>query len=116
MQFAIDETNRRRAKQVEYNLEHGITPKSVVRKITDVMEGARADAEAERAGKRTRGSGARRVAEPTLDYATLSPEKLAAEMKKLEAKMYKHAQNLEFEEAAQARDELHRLREKGLIG
>ncbi len=116
MKFAIDETDRRRQKQVEYNIEHGITPKSVIKKISDIMEGARADAEAERAGMRTRGSGARRVAEPALDYATLSPERLAAEMKKLEAKMYKHAQNLEFEDAARARDELHRIREKGLIG
>ena len=115
MRAAIDETDRRRLKQIEYNLQHGITPKSVVKKITDIMEGARADAEAERASGGRKG-GSRRVAEQTIDYATLSPDKLAAELKKLEAKMYKHAQNLEFEEAARARDELHRVRSLGLIG
>jgi len=112
MKRAIDETDRRRTKQVEYNLEHGITPKSVVKKITDIMEGARADAEAERGGRKARG--AFRVAEEAANYATLSPEKLAAELKRLEAQMYKHAQNLEFEDAARLRDQLHQLREAGL--
>ncbi len=117
MKAAIDETDRRRQKQIEYNLEHGITPKSVVKKITDIMEGARADAEAERAsGGRGKSRGAARVGEPAPDYATLSPERLAAEMKRLEAKMYKHAQNLEFEEAARTRDELQRVKSIGLIG
>jgi excinuclease ABC subunit B len=115
MRNAIGETDRRRAKQVEYNIEHGITPKSVIKKVTDIMEGARADAEAEKQGRQTRGgkSGTRNVAEPRMDYAALSPDKLAAELKKIEAKMYKHAQNLEFEEAARTRDELHRVR--GLV-
>ena len=114
MQAAIDETDRRRQKQVAYNEEHGITPKSVVRKITDIMEGARADAEAERQTGRKSG-GARRVAESTTDYSTLSPDRLAAELKKLETKMYKHAQNLEFEDAARVRDELQRVKSLGLI-
>jgi len=114
MRFAIDETDRRRQKQVEYNLAHGITPKSVVKKITDIMEGARADAEAERESGGRKGS--RRVAEQTVDYATMSPGQLANELRKLEAKMYKHAQNLEFEEAARARDELQRVKALGLIG
>ena len=113
MHAAIGETDRRRQKQVEYNLAHDITPKSIIKKITDIMEGARADAANERESGRGK---ARRVAEPAMDYSILSPEKLAAELKKLEAKMYKHAQNLEFEEAARARDELHRARTSGLIG
>jgi len=112
MRAAIGETDRRRQKQVEYNLAHGITPKSIIKKITDIMEGARADAANERESGRGK---TRRVAEPTMDYSVLSPEKLAGELKKLEAKMYKHAQNLEFEEAARARDELQRAR-AGLIG
>jgi excinuclease ABC subunit B len=114
MRIALDETDRRRQKQVEYNLEHGITPKGVTKKITDIMEGARADAEAERQGGGRKGS--RRIAEQGVDYATLSPSQLANELRKLEAKMYKHAQNLEFEDAARVRDELQRVKAMGLIG
>jgi excinuclease ABC subunit B len=117
MRAAIDETDRRRAKQVEYNLEHGITPKSVVRKIMDIMEGARADAESERSRGRGRSAAAaRRVAEEAADYRVMSPEQIGATIKKLETQMYKHAQDLEFEEAARVRDQIHRIREQGLIG
>ncbi len=112
MQAAIDETDRRRAKQVEYNEAHGIEPTSVVRKITDVMEGARFDA----ASESPRGRGARKVAEPVQDYHLLAPGQIAAKIRQLEAQMYKHAQDLEFEDAARLRDEIHRIREQGLIG
>ena len=112
MQAAIDETDRRRARQVEYNEAHGIVPKSVVRRITDIMEGAR-KAEPDRA--RGRG-GARRAAEAPADYRLLTPEQLAAKIRQLEAQMYRHAQDLEFEDAARLRDEIHRVREQGLIG
>ena len=115
MQAAIDETDRRRAKQVEYNEEHGIVPASIVRKITDIMEGARAEGESERSRGRGAG-GARRVAEPTADYRLLTPDQIAAKIRQLEAQMYKHAQDLEFEDAARLRDEIHRIREQGLIG
>jgi excinuclease ABC subunit B len=118
MRIAMDETDRRRQRQVEYNLKHGITPTTIIRKITDIMEGARADAEAERQGGGRRKSAAalQRVAEQAMDYHALSPDKVAAELKRLEAKMYKHAQNLEFEDAARARDEIHRLRNESLLG
>jgi excinuclease ABC subunit B len=117
MRRAMDETDRRRQKQIEYNLEHGITPTSIVRKIMDIMEGARDDADADAQGARGRGAnGLRRVAEPTVDYSLLSPAQLAAKLKKLEAQMYKHAQDLQFEEAARVRDELQRVRAHALLG
>jgi excinuclease ABC subunit B len=74
----------------------------------DIMEGARTDADADRAA---RAAGMRRIAEPAEDYALLSPTQLVARLKKLEAQMYKHAQNLEFEDAARVRDEMKRVRE-----
>jgi excinuclease ABC subunit B len=112
MQAAIDETDRRRRKQVEYNLEHGITPTTIVRAITDIMEGARGE-DAERRG-RVRKGGARAVAEPETDYTTLTTAQATALLKKLESRMYKHAQDLEFEDAARLRDEIHRLRDQAL--
>ena len=54
------------------------------------------------------------MAEPAPDYAALSPDQASAMIKKLEAQMYKHAQNLEFEEAARVRDQIHQLRERAL--
>ncbi|MBB3343708.1 excinuclease ABC subunit UvrB [Luteimonas sp. RC10] len=106
MQTALDETDRRRQKQVEYNAEHGITPKSVARAIVDIMEGARAEPELEKKG---RGKG-RKVAEPAEDYAALSPDKLAAKLKTLEQQMYQHARDLEFEEAGRLRDQIQKIK------
>ncbi|MBP6597076.1 MAG: UvrB/UvrC motif-containing protein, partial [Arenimonas sp.] len=110
MKAAIDETDRRRQRQVEYNLEHGITPTSIVRAVLDVMEGARAEPEEAKG----RGKG-RKVAEEGTDYALMSPGQLAARLKQLETRMHKHAQDLEFEDAAKLRDEIHRLRTQGLM-
>jgi len=116
MKAAIEETDRRRAKQVEYNQMHGITPTSVARRITDVMEGARVDADTERSRGRGRSAGTRKVAEPQADYRALTPEQIAAKIRQLETQMYKHAQDLEFEDAARVRDEIHKLREQSLAG
>jgi excinuclease ABC subunit B len=96
---ALAETNRRRAKQIEYNVTHGITPVSIRKAVTDVMEGARADGD--------RGSrGSREEAAELI----LGPEQAMKKIKKLEAEMYRHARNLEFEEAARIRDQIERLR------
>lgn len=109
MQKAISVTEGRREKQEAYNKQHGITPRSVQKKITDILEGARPEAQA---------SSVRylKVAEEMAEYEAMSPEKLAKKIKKLEQQMYNHAKNLEFEEAAQVRDQLHQLRQKFLTG
>jgi excinuclease ABC subunit B len=111
MQAALDETGRRREKQLEYNAEHGIVPTSIRRQIMDVMEGARAEpAPGEKKGRgRTQ-----RVAEPAEDYAAMSPSQVAAKIAALEQTMYQHARDLEFEEAARVRDQIRQLKEASL--
>ena len=110
MRRALDETDRRRAKQVEYNTEHNITPKSIIKKVMDVMEGARESAE--------KGADARkrRIAEARSDYSALSPEKAMQKISKLEQQMYQHARDLEFEDAARLRDEIQKIRQQALVG
>jgi excinuclease ABC subunit B len=109
MQRAMDETERRRGLQVAHNEKHGITPKSIKKEVADIMEGAHAAV-----GHNKR---ARKVAEDAASYsanAEQSYENMAKEIKRLEDKMYQHARNLEFEEAANTRDLLGKLREKSL--
>ena len=109
MQRSIDETDRRRAVQVAYNEKHGITPTSIVKDIKDIMEGAYAAT-----GQNRRD---RQAAEADTAYDVIGAEpikNIAKEIKRLEDKMYQHARNLEFEEAAQTRDLLGKLREKSL--
>jgi excinuclease ABC subunit B len=107
MRRAIDETERRRAKQRTYNEAHGITPRSIQKAVADIMEGARLGAPipAENYAK---------VAEEVAEYAVLPPAKLIQKIKQLEQVMYRHAGNLEFEEAAKLRDEIQRIQQFGL--
>jgi len=109
MQRAMDETERRRELQVAHNKQHDITPKSIIKGIADIMEGAYAAT-----GKNRRD---RKAAENEAAYSLNAGqpiENIAKEIKRLEEKMYQHARNLEFEEAAQTRDQLSQLREKSL--
>jgi excinuclease ABC subunit B len=94
---AIAETDRRRNKQIQYNVEHGITPRSIVKGVADVMEGARDVQGDERYGADG-------------GVALLAPEQAVKRIKKLEAEMTKLARNLEFEQAARVRDEIQKLR------
>jgi len=107
MERAIGETERRRAKQIAYNEEHGITPTTIMKAVADIMEGAYAPG----------AGGAKRfaeVAEEIAEYAGLSPDKLAKEVKKLEKQMHQHARDLEFEEAAKLRDRIRVIQERNL--
>ena len=111
MQRAMDETERRRNKQIAFNAEHGITPRGISKSVADIMEGA-----SQIPGKRGKG-GLRKVAEPEAEYQVdaqlLSPAELARAITRLEDKMYEAAKNLEFEQAARYRDELERLKHSG---
>jgi len=115
MQAAMDETQRRRQKQIEYNHIHGIKPRSTVRPITDILEGAREQPSPRSAGKTTAHSKRRSVTEPVNSPApTLEPAQLATHLKALEQQMYQHARDLEFEQAAQMRDQIRQLKQTHL--
>ncbi|MGD9356384.1 MAG: excinuclease ABC subunit UvrB [Chromatiales bacterium] len=108
MKRAIEETNRRRDKQVAFNREHGITPKSVMKKVADIMEGAYP-------GAPVKAKQYAKAAEEMAEYASLTPSQMLKKVKELEKEMYRHAENLEFEEAARVRDKLKQLRGEGLV-
>ncbi len=112
MRAAIDETERRRAKQVRFNAEHGITPKGIVKEIPDIMESARAIPG--RAAKTGRRSGDRRTGERRR-VTPESPEELGKLLTNLEREMLDRAKNLEFEEAAALRDEITMIRDAQLM-
>jgi excinuclease ABC subunit B len=95
MRRAMDETSRRREKQIAYNTLHGITPRTIRKAVQDVMEGARSAEE--RGGI-------------DLPLGAMKPAEIQKKIKKLEAEMMKLAKNLEFEQAARVRDEIGRLR------
>ncbi len=110
MQRAIDETQRRRTLQQEHNKDNGITPKSIIKSVSDIMEGAYAGTNKNRSGKnysvKLKDSEAKSL---------IAIENIAQQIADVEETMYKHARNLEFEKAAQARDKLNQLRESSLV-
>jgi excinuclease ABC subunit B len=103
MQRAIGETDRRRAKQVAYNSQHDITPKGVSKRIKDIIDGVYDTANAEAELK---------AAQEQARYEAMSEKQLSREIKRLEKAMLEYARNLEFEKAAQARDQLAELKRK----
>ena len=109
MQKAIDETTRRRDKQEAYNAEHNISPKTVSKNIADVMEGARSQ---EYVKKKVAGKGKK---QSDLVLVPKSSKEMGKLLIELEKKMLKHAEDLEFEEAAKVRDQLEQLRDQELL-
>lgn len=103
MQLAIDETQRRREKQTLFNAQHSITPTTIFKAVKDILE---ISIPGSGSGKHV---AKLQVAETAAEYRALPPKQQARKIKELEEKMYKHAQNLEFEAAAKARDELKAL-------
>ncbi len=104
MERALAETERRRRKQLEYNDKYDITPKTIRKRVEDIMEGARDSAAS--AGRSAK------AAEPDSRYFGLSAGQLAKEISRLEQQMYQHAENLEFEQAAQLRDEISQIKQQ----
>ena len=103
MQRAIGETERRRAKQTAFNLEHGITPTGVVKRIKDIIDGAYDYEEAQQL---------RKAAQQEAAYTHMSEKQLTREVKRLEKEMLDAAKNLEFEKAATLRDQLRILKQQ----
>ena len=111
MKAAIDETARRREKQRAWNEAHGIVPTTVHKAIRDVMEGARAEPDAAKGrgrSKPVRPGAAAAVAEEAVAWG--DADALARRIADLESRMFKHAQDLEFEQAAAVRDQIHALK------
>ena len=104
---AIRETDRRREKQRIFNKRHGITPRGIRKAVTDILEGAYSD-------NRNQARRYARVAEEKTGYMELPPDLLMKKIKQLEQQMYQHARDLEFEQAAEIRDEIGRIKEFSL--
>ena len=111
MERALAETDRRRAKQVAHNEAHGITPQSIKKHVTDILEGARAPVPglAPKTKYRLRDRSGKPIVIPD------DPKALGKVLAKLEEQMLEHARNLEFEEAAQLRDQIQGIREERLL-
>ena len=104
MERAIQETERRREKQVAHNKQHGIVPRSVKKAVGNIMEGAQSKYDQQRHQQ------IKAVAEQHGEYGTLTAEMAVKKIHQLEQKMYEYARNLEFEDAARLRDEIQQLK------
>jgi excinuclease ABC subunit B len=103
MRRALDETQRRRTKQIAFNAARGITPRGVSKRIKDIIDGVY-DPRAAHKGLK--------AAQTQAGYGVMSEVDLSKEIRRLEKEMLEHARNLEFEQAAQIRDRLRGLKEK----
>jgi excinuclease ABC subunit B len=112
MQRAMDETQRRREKQIVHNLKHNITPKGIIKSVADIMEGA-ATIPGRKASKHIRRI-AEEAGEHKTDASVMSPKELSKMLSQLENKMYQAAKNLEFEAAGHYRDQLETLKHSAL--
>ena len=102
MERAMTEMERRRARQLTYNEVHGIEPKTIRKPVKDIMEGARSS-----------GRGRRRRQSEVDRYRQMSPQEALRRIEALEKRMFRHARDLEFEEAARLRDEINEARQQG---
>ncbi|MBK1718274.1 excinuclease ABC subunit UvrB [Thiocystis violacea] len=108
MQRAMDESARRRARQVIANEAQGITPQTIRKAVADIMDSAMP-------GAPMKARQYARVAEQIAEYANLTPLQMAKRLKTMEKEMYQHAKNLEFEKAAAVRDQIRELQGRGLV-
>ena len=122
MREAIDETDRRRQKQVDYNKLHGITPKGIIKAVREIIDGvtpAHPMYGTKDYGSKSAHAGREylKAAEEEAEYAAMAPNALARLLNKLDKQMYEHARNLEFEKAAAIRDKIGTIRARkfGLI-
>ena len=117
MKKAIGETERRRKKQIEHNEKHGIVPKGVKKSVEDILEAGTAPGgrpNRNKKGKADKRSLHQQVAEPSVEYQaaqSMTPDQINKRMTELEDAMYLAAKELNFEQAAALRDELHQLKE-----
>jgi excinuclease ABC subunit B len=108
MRRAIDETERRRHKQLAFNEANGIVPRGVKKRIKDIIDGVYTTGYSDSSDAQSM----RKAAQTRKHYESMSEKEVAAEIRKLEQAMQQHAKNLEFEAAAQTRDQLFRLKEQ----
>src|SRR6218665_1323311 len=106
MARAIGETDRRRQKQIEHNLAHGITPRAIVKQVRDLIDGVYS----EKAGREAERLELEAMARAKVE--DMSEKDIAREIKRLEKLMLEHARNLEFEQAARVRDQLPMLKSR----